>query len=112
MTLRTIPSGDPWENESPNQMNAATPERRLATGEISGLIGRVTFHNDDSGFCVLRVKERSQREETAVVGSLPSVTAGEWLVAEAVERLRSIPKSCYYASPTQSTLVSCSLSCA
>src|SRR5271163_1468613 len=63
-------------------MNAAIPERRPATEEISGLIERVTFHNDESGFCVLRVKTRGQREETTVVGSLPSVTAGEWLSAE------------------------------
>ena len=67
---------------TPNQMNAAIPERRPATEEISGLIERVTFHNDESGFCVLRVKARGQREETTVVGSLPSVTAGEWLSAE------------------------------
>src|ERR1039458_6861217 len=38
---------------TPNQMNAAIPERRPATEEISGLIERVTFHNDESGFCVL-----------------------------------------------------------
>jgi hypothetical protein len=44
----------PWENESP-QMNAAIPERRPATEEISGLIERITFHNDESGFCVLLV---------------------------------------------------------
>ena len=37
-------------------MNSALPERRPATDEISGLIERVTFHNDESGFCVLRVK--------------------------------------------------------
>jgi exodeoxyribonuclease V alpha subunit len=67
---------------TPNHMNAAIPERRPATEEISGVIERVTFHNDDSGFCVLRVKARGQREETTVVGSLPSVTAGEWLSAE------------------------------
>src|SRR6201981_1644762 len=63
-------------------MNAAISERRPATEEISGVIERVTFHNDESGFCVLRVKVRGQREETTVVGSLPSVTAGEWLSAE------------------------------
>jgi exodeoxyribonuclease V alpha subunit len=72
----------PWENESPEPINAAIPERRPATEEISGLVERVTFHNDESGFCVLRVKARGQREETTVVGSLPSVTAGEWLSAE------------------------------
>jgi exodeoxyribonuclease V alpha subunit len=52
------------------------------TEEISGLIERVTFHNDESGFCVLRVRTRGHRDETTVIGSLPSVTPGEWLVAE------------------------------
>jgi exodeoxyribonuclease V alpha subunit len=63
-------------------VNAAIPECRPVTEEISGLIERVTFHNEENGFCVLRVKARGQREETTVVGSLPSVTAGEWLIAE------------------------------
>ncbi|HEX8801868.1 MAG TPA: helix-hairpin-helix domain-containing protein, partial [Terriglobales bacterium] len=56
--------------------------RRPTTEEISGLIERVTFHNSENGFCVLRVKTPRHREETTVIGSLPSVTAGEWLVAE------------------------------
>jgi len=63
-------------------MNAPTPERKPVTEEISSLIERVTFYSDESGFCVLRVKTRGQREDVTVVGSLPSVTAGEWLVAE------------------------------
>ena len=63
-------------------MNAAIPEPKPATEEISGLIERVTFHNDESGFCVLRLKTHGHREETTVIGSLPSVNAGEWLVAE------------------------------
>ena len=64
------------------QMNSAIPERRPATEEISGLIERVTFHNDENGFCVLRVKTPGHRGEATVIGALPSVTAGEWLVAE------------------------------
>jgi hypothetical protein len=32
-------------------MNAAMPERRPATEEISGVIERVTFHNDECGSC-------------------------------------------------------------
>src|SRR5437879_11954160 len=63
-------------------MNAATPERRPSTEQISGLIERVTFHSDESGFCVLRVKVKGQRDDVTVVGSLPTVTAGEWLAAE------------------------------
>jgi hypothetical protein len=33
-------------------MNSAIPERRPATEEISGVIERVTFHNDENSFCV------------------------------------------------------------
>src|SRR5258707_958768 len=66
----------------PPRMNTAIQERRPATEEISGVIERVTFHNEENGFCVLRVKTKGHREETTVVGSLPSVTAGEWLTAE------------------------------
>jgi hypothetical protein len=29
-------------------------------GELSGVIERVTFHNDDSGYCVLRMKACGQ----------------------------------------------------
>ena len=49
--------------------------------EISGLVERVTFFNTDSGFAVLRVKVRGQREPVTVLGSLPAVSAGEWLTA-------------------------------
>jgi exodeoxyribonuclease V alpha subunit len=63
-------------------LNAAIPERRPATEEISGVVERVTFHSDESGFCVLRVKMKGQRDDVTVVGSLPTVTAGEWLAAE------------------------------
>jgi exodeoxyribonuclease V alpha subunit len=63
-------------------MSATIPVRRPATEEISGLIERVTFHNSENGFCVLRVKTPRHRDETTVIGSLPSVTAREWLVAE------------------------------
>ena len=43
---------------------------------------RVTFFNEESGFAVLRVKVQGQRELVTVLGSLPSVNAGEWLTAE------------------------------
>src|SRR5580765_6042754 len=49
---------------------------------ITGLIERVTFFNEENGFAVLKVKARGNREPVTVVGSLPTVTAGEWLTAE------------------------------
>jgi exodeoxyribonuclease V alpha subunit len=49
---------------------------------LAGLIERVTFFNEDSGFAVLQVKVRGHRDLVTVVGSLPSANAGEWLIAE------------------------------
>ena len=40
------------------------PERE----NLAGLVERVTFHNEDSGFCVLRVKARGQRDLVTIVG--------------------------------------------
>jgi hypothetical protein len=74
-------------------MNAAIPERKPVTEEISGLIERVTFHNDESGFRVLPVKARRQREETTVVGSLPSVTAREFNNMQPVQHRGGTPRS-------------------
>lgn len=49
---------------------------------VSGLIERVTFHNEENGFAVLKVKARGHRDLVTVVGSLATVSAGEWLTAE------------------------------
>ena len=48
---------------------------------ISGLVERVTFHGEETGFCVLRVKVRSRRELATVVGHAASIAAGEWVTA-------------------------------
>lgn len=51
------------------------------TETISGLIERVTYHNVENGFAVLRVKVKGRNDLVAVVGSTTSVTAGEHLEA-------------------------------
>ncbi len=48
---------------------------------ITGLIERVTFHNEENGFVVLRVQVKGHRDLVTVVGSVATVTAGEWLTA-------------------------------
>ena len=52
------------------------------TESLSGLIERVTFFNEENGWAVLKVKAKGHRDLVAVVGSLPSVSAGEWVTAE------------------------------
>ena len=48
---------------------------------LEGVIERVTFHNLDSGFAVLRVQPQGRRDIVTVVGTLPSVVAGEFIEA-------------------------------
>ncbi|MBY0533864.1 MAG: ATP-dependent RecD-like DNA helicase [Rickettsiaceae bacterium] len=46
---------------------------------IAGSIERVTFHNPENGFCVLRVHINGKRELATVIGSSICVTAGEYI---------------------------------
>jgi exodeoxyribonuclease V alpha subunit len=48
---------------------------------LAGLVDRVTFHNSDSGFCVLRVKARGQRDLITIVGHAAMISAGEFVQA-------------------------------
>ncbi len=48
---------------------------------LAGLVERVTFHNADSGFCVLRVKARGHRDLVTVVGHAATISPGEWITA-------------------------------
>jgi hypothetical protein len=52
-----------------------------STEGLTGSIERVTFHNPDNGFAVLRVKAQHVRDLITVVGHLPSATAGEYIEA-------------------------------
>jgi len=49
---------------------------------LSGLVERVTFHNEDTGFAVLKVKVQGRRDLVAVVGTVAAVSPGEWITAE------------------------------
>ena len=51
-------------------------------GEVlAGLVERVTFHNEQTGFCVLRVKARGHRDLVTIIGSAAAISAGEWITA-------------------------------
>ncbi len=54
--------------------NDTTPVEHL-----SGSVERVTFHSDETGFCVLRIKVRGRRELVTVVGSAATISPGEFV---------------------------------
>ena len=52
-----------------------------AAETISGSVERVTFHNEENGYCVLRVNARGVRGLATVVGYAGAIAAGEWVTA-------------------------------
>ncbi len=54
-----------------------SPRERLA-----GAVERVTFHSEESGFCVLRVKVRGEQDLVTVVGNAAAVSPGEYIEAQ------------------------------
>jgi exodeoxyribonuclease V alpha subunit len=48
---------------------------------LAGLVERVTFHNAENGFRVLRVKARGQRDLITVLGHAALISAGEFVQA-------------------------------
>jgi exodeoxyribonuclease V alpha subunit len=58
------------------------PAQSSSTTEVlAGLVDRVTFHNPENGFCVLRVKARGQRDLITLVGHAAMISAGEFVQA-------------------------------
>src|SRR5689334_14545006 len=52
-----------------------------STEVLAGLVDRVTFHNSENGFCVLRIKARGQRDLITVIGHAAMISAGEFVQA-------------------------------
>ena len=58
------------------------PQREPSTQDVlAGLVERVTFHNAENGFCVLRIKARGHRDLVTVIGHAATISAGEWVTA-------------------------------
>src|SRR3954464_9724690 len=71
----SVLAGPPAPGAAPGASDA--PEREA----LAGLVERVTFHNPETGFCVLRVKARGQRDLVTLVGSAAAITAVEFVQA-------------------------------
>lgn len=60
-------------------MRQDTRQPAQPTEPLQGVVERITFHSEETGFCVLQVKVRSQRELVTVVGNAAAVNPGERL---------------------------------
>jgi hypothetical protein len=59
---------------------------------LAGTVERVTFHNAETGFAVLKVKARGKRDLITVVGHAAAISAGEFVNASGVKGALSSPK--------------------
>src|ERR1700726_431279 len=65
MSPTAMPQGDPPAHED----------------VLAGLVERITFHNAENGFCVLRVNARGHRDLVTIVGHAAAIATGEWVTA-------------------------------
>jgi exodeoxyribonuclease V alpha subunit len=56
-----------------------TPEQAAPLVVLKGLVERVTYHNPENGYSVIKVNAPSERDLVTVVGHFSAVTAGESL---------------------------------
>ena len=67
------------QRPKPARFESGTPVETLA-----GTVERVTFHNAETGFCVLKVQARGKRDLVPVIGHAPAIGAGEWITATGI----------------------------
>jgi len=56
-----------------------TPSSPLES--LSGIVERVTFHNAENGFCVLRLQVKGHKDLITVIGHISTLSAGEFVQA-------------------------------
>jgi exodeoxyribonuclease V alpha subunit len=62
-----------------NFVNSLPQPEILPQEVLAGLVKRITYHNAENGFCVLRIKARGHRELVTVLGHAATISAGEWV---------------------------------
>ena len=62
-------------------MMKSTPfsSQSIRLESVQGSIERVTFHSEESGFCVLRTRVKGHRDLVTVIGNAASVSPGEFI---------------------------------
>jgi exodeoxyribonuclease V alpha subunit len=54
----------------------------LDNDSLEGVVEHITYHSEETGFCVLKVKVKGQRDWITVTGETPWARGGEQLVAQ------------------------------
>jgi len=60
------------------------PRRTTKPEVLRGLVDRVVFHNEDNGYCILKIVPEGRRDVVSLIGKAPRVVAGEEFEARGV----------------------------
>ena len=60
------------------------PRNRAKPEVLRGLVDRVVFHNEENGFCILKVVPAGRQDMVSLIGKAPRVVAGEEFEARGV----------------------------
>lgn len=55
--------------------------------EVAGYVDSIVFMSEDTGFTVAKLKERSKKETTSIVGYMPSLQVGETILCKGIWKL-------------------------
>jgi hypothetical protein len=77
LPINPQPVPHPYVRANVVQMVPMSSQPQSSTQEVlAGLVERVTFHNAENEFCVLRAKARGHRDFVTVVGHAATIAAG------------------------------------
>ena len=65
-------------------MDNSKTETKIIQEKISGHVERITFHNADNGFCVVKIKARGHRDLVTVIGCAATIGVGEYVEASGI----------------------------
>ena len=60
------------------------PRRTTKPEVLRGLVDRVVFHNEDNGYCILKIVPEGRHDVVSLIGKAPRVVAGEEFEAKGV----------------------------
>lgn len=60
------------------------PRRTTKLEVLRGLVDRVVFHNEDNGYCILKIVPEGKQDVVSLIGKAPRVVAGEVFEARGV----------------------------
>ena len=78
------PNGRSGGEAVPRQESLSLEPGTTGAGRLAGTVERIVYHDEETGFSVVRLRVEGRRDLSTVVGRAAEVATGEWVEAEGV----------------------------